>query len=547
MSERGRSSLFGRPGALLVEETAPRIAMPSPPMRVRAPELDLFDPVVDAPDDDDAPAVGPLQVFVRAPTSDVGAAVRDTSPGVLSADAVEELGDAFGRSPPKPRLERTELPEPRVGVSVRAAAPARAAPTPPAVAASPPLVRQRTQGIPTAAARTRVPTLRVEAPPNPFADDENTNVELMPFDLSEPPRGGVDRREITGPRVPPWEEARRKADSETSFPGNARIPPRSSTFEGRTGEPTNPGELLAPFGELVSAPAPRPSLPLSAPSIAPAISPAILHSPPVPAAPPPSSPPPTIALLTRPPPTPPLRRSLARLRPSRRQVVAVATVIVLLAAGAGALRWERANPGAFARLRDRLTAQADPPVATVAPAVQVDAGASMVGAAPAGASAPVEVGTDAAPVEVVAAAPEVAPPVEAAPSALPIAASLPMAAPASSTPASSKAPESKAPESTLPASKAPGSKAPTTLPAADASALERRGAYQAATGYLQVICNRKATIYVDDVKKGSTADNVPIELTAGTHRVKVVANGRSRTMEVRIDAGRPRQVQFELR
>jgi hypothetical protein len=80
------------------------------------------------------------------------------------------------------------------------------------------------------------------------------------------------------------------------------------------------------------------------------------------------------------------------------------------------------------------------------------------------------------------------------------------------------------------------------------SSEERRGAFELATGVLHVVCNRKATVYVDNVKVGTTADARPFEVVAGSHRVRVVAsNGRSHTQNVRIDAGRPSMLQFELR
>ncbi|MES2639673.1 MAG: hypothetical protein V4850_09325 [Myxococcota bacterium] len=528
MSERGRSSLFGRPGALLVEETAPRIAMPSPPVRGRAPEVERFDPIVDAGDDDESPAAGPLQVFVGA------SGAEHTSPGMMNANAMDELGDVFGRPPPPSRIERVELPEPRVGVSAR---PGVAVRPPPAAPSSPPIVRQRSQGIATAATRARSPTVPIEPPlVNPFADDENTNVEIMPIEIFDTPRGATERPA----KVPPWDEprARRTHPSEISFPGNARIPPRSSTFEGRTGEPTNPGELFVPFGEISSPGRPAPaslSVPVSAPplfatpaplSTPPGLSTSAGFGTPAPAAGAQAPRPmPTVALLAR-PPAPPPRQRLRLGRPSRRQVLAVAAVVVLLAAGVGAWRWEHSNPGGFAALGDRLTTQ----IATIrAPARVVDAGtAPVVGAA---APDPIASGAE------LSAAP-------AAPAAV-VSAEVPPEVPPEVVPAEVVAVE---PTPVAPVPVAPPA---AVVPVAKAGATpleERRGDFQTATGFLQVLCNKKATIYVDNVKMGSTADHASIELTAGTHRVKVVgSNGRSRTMDVRIDAGRPRQVQLDLR
>ena len=57
-------------------------------------------------------------------------------------------------------------------------------------------------------------------------------------------------------------------------------------------------------------------------------------------------------------------------------------------------------------------------------------------------------------------------------------------------------------------------------------------------GLLMVVSDRKGTIYIDDVKKGSTTDSRPMELLSGVHRVKVVAGGRTKSMEVRVEIGR---------
>lgn len=75
----------------------------------------------------------------------------------------------------------------------------------------------------------------------------------------------------------------------------------------------------------------------------------------------------------------------------------------------------------------------------------------------------------------------------------------------------------------------------------------RRPAFQQQMGLIEVVCARRATIYVDGVRKGLTTDAKPIELSAGVHTVKVVANGFSRTQQVRVDPGKLRLVEFRLR
>lgn len=344
MSEGERSRLFGRPGELLMDEMAP----PSPPLRTDAPGLEPFDPVVDGPDlsltefdspKEDPRSSDPLPVYVEAPSGPRHQAppAYDISPGMLMTDAIGELEDAFGRRPSAPRVERTEPPGLRVGLSVRTNS-------------------------------TAVAPLRTGTP---------------------------------------------------------------SAFDRQNAEPTSPGQrALGDVPSLVAHDSVR------APDLAP---------------------------------------DLASVRPTRRQLLTIATVALLLAGAWGAWWWERSNPGAFVEVV--------PPIVVGA---LVEAGVSV--------DAP-------------------APPVEA-------------------------------PAAVLPAPAAPAILAPVAK-AADIE--ERRGAFQTATGSLQVLCNRKASIYVDNVRKGSTADGTPLELTAGMHRVKVVANGRTRTMDVRIDAGRSRQVQFELR
>ncbi|MFN7146093.1 MAG: hypothetical protein ACK4YP_20140, partial [Myxococcota bacterium] len=85
---------------------------------------------------------------------------------------------------------------------------------------------------------------------------------------------------------------------------------------------------------------------------------------------------------------------------------------------------------------------------------------------------------------------------------------------------------------------------PAAVPAAPT--FDRQGGFQTPTGFLTVVCNRKATIYVGDVKKGTTAGE-PLELPAGTHRVRMVANGSSRTQTIRVDANRMNMAQCGLR
>lgn len=483
MNERDRSRLFGRPGKLLVEETSPRIAMPRPPPTLLS-DLDSLEQLIDADEDEEAKSdPGPLQVFVGARPADAAGRTSgrsgDTSPGIMMTGAMNDLGDAFLRRSSAAR-ESVEVPEPGSGTSARAAAP------------EPALVRQRAQGLPTAAARARAAGSQADTPDNPFADDVNTNIEVMPIELLDTPRADEPRK---------WQ----RASADISLPGGVRIPGTSSSSS--AGESTNLGEVALPFGQMVEPPPPAP--------VAPRGKPPVLV---------PSSMPPTVALLGRAPPAPvSRRRSIGQLLKSRRVLLAVA-VVVLVAAGIGASRWGRANPGVFASLRDRLPTQADPselvgaqigaPVAVEPPANMGRVNSGQVAVAP------------------VAGTPAAVEPVAVEPVA--VVAPVPV-------------PEPPAPEPPRPAAvvRAPP---PVVVPTPPKNVIaERRGAYQEATGFLQVLCNREAAVYVDGKRVGSTADQDPLEIIAGTHVVKVVAGGRSRSMEVRIDAGRSRQVKFELR
>ena len=77
-------------------------------------------------------------------------------------------------------------------------------------------------------------------------------------------------------------------------------------------------------------------------------------------------------------------------------------------------------------------------------------------------------------------------------------------------------------------------------------ASERRASFTMPTGRIMIVCDRKSTIYVDNVKKGLTTDQRPIELTAGNHTVRLVAGGRSKTQQVRVDSEELRLIQFKF-
>ncbi len=509
MSDRSRSRLFGRPSELLVDEHAPRISMPAPPARARL-ENEGTDPASpELTEEDSVPSAGPLQVFVggsgRIPPRSAAPA-PDAAPGSLMTDAMDQLGDAFGRRAPAPALPRASTDRPGEGgvrVALRVGAP-----RPPAAQGAPVAVQQRGQGIATAAARARV--AKVEAPPPlaTFDDDEHPNVGLSPFEVFEAPRRAGERSD---PLAPEWDDPRfRKSDPAGAATQvgpllvEARVPARSPTFDEPTRETTLPGVASAPLTALTETSAPF--MALMEASAPPA---------PVGAIPAPAVPRPVTAPVREARPQPLHPRSI------RPRLVAAAVVFFIVLGGVYAWRWQRKHPGAFAR---RPAAVAPPAVVLAAP-------------------------PPAAPIEgsAAAVAPE-APPVSDVPLVVPEA--VPAVAPtdAPTPPVAGVAVPPAAPDPSPVGARPVSAPAAPVAPVAAVSSEERRGAFELATGVLHVVCNRKATVYVDNVKVGTTADARPFEVVAGSHRVRVVgSNGRSHTQNVRIDAGRPSMLQFELR
>jgi hypothetical protein len=354
-------------------------------------------------------------------------------------------------------------------------------------------VQQRGQGIATAAARARV--AKVEAPASPLAtfdDEEQTSGGFSPpFEVFEVPRRADERSD---PLAPAWDDPRfRRAEAPAgagSRPVERRAPERIPTFDEVTREASPPGLAPAPADGFGSAT-------LTDPTEWPALTTS-----------PPERMPPPMALPTPPPFREPPPQPL-HPRPVRPQLVAAALVFCVVLGGIYAWRWVKKSPGAFSR---SPVAVASPPPTVAPPTTAVEPAIQVAAPLVEGVTAPAEGAT----------APEVAPaevaPVPEAPPVPPVAVAPPVAV------------------------------VPATPATPSASVEERRGAFELATGVLHVACNRKATVYVDNVKVGTTADGRPFELAAGTHRVKLVAsNGRSRTQEVRIDAGRTSMLKFELR
>ncbi len=591
MSERGRSKLFGRPGELLVDEAPPRILMPSPPPPRPAVEDDRTEdtrPGFAAADEEQSLPSGPLRVFVGPPLRpgppDVGPIPADTTPGrslvpprpgdtlpgALMTDAVGELGDILGRRIPAARQSsrpisssdpfRTDLPDGLRGRSLPPEDPFRTElppfdflgstpPRAPAASAPTPERGGRPQGIPTAAARVRARPVVPEL-------EEETRIDASPLQILDGPRGAREAaadvlRDPLGSDAPRWDDPRfRKPDaSEISGITAARIPPRAPELDRKEPtEPTNPG-VAARSSEEPAAPARA------------------------------ATPPPPAAK-----PVPPPR--LTTRAPGRPRVILIGGLIAALALGAVAWQWNlRTRAGGPRTARPAAAAPAVPPTPPPAP----DAAPAPVAAPSVDAPAlPAEASGDAPPIDP-ASTLAVASPVSTAEAATPAGPSAPSEAsvsggtapampatttgastPASATPAGSASAATAAPATragTAPAGEpsAPPAgtpKAPdqpsgsssaavpatgTSNAAVDSVVTDRRGGYLQPMGLLQVVCNRTATIYVDDVRKGTTAEGRPIELAAGTHRVRIVAGGYSRTQVVRVDAGQLRMVEFRMR
>lgn len=66
------------------------------------------------------------------------------------------------------------------------------------------------------------------------------------------------------------------------------------------------------------------------------------------------------------------------------------------------------------------------------------------------------------------------------------------------------------------------------------------------TGMLSIEADRKAVIYVDGVKRGTTPELGPFEISAGEHTVRAVAGKQSRTQTVRVDEGAANKLAFDF-
>jgi hypothetical protein len=605
MSDRGRASLFGRPGELLVDEHAPRIQMPAPPPAVlRAPvekkdentEDILFS--VDTPESE-ATRAGPLRVFVGPPAgrrealpvdvrvpppSSRGEVGQDTlPPGTFLPDAVDQLGDVLGR--------RSRAEPFRVGASRREGA-GRGDPTrrdvlsPNPFGTEPPLTdpdawagsgrpsdpagespyqpvvpdrfdlslpearaRPRGPGIPTAAARSR------QAAVERRGDGQEAPNDPRPFEIFDQPRSPVERAssdritvlppmDLDKPDPPARDDPRFRRvepDEPTGF-GAVRVPPSTSTGRASRTDLTGGGGIDGgSFMGLERASVTVPPENLRTPTLPPALTEPASFAEPVPSAPP--------AWAPAPPPAPKVDRgAILRRVPVRARAPLVAMVVLGLLAGA-AWRWELGHPGTAAALADRgaaFVAEARAGHALGGPIATspLDAGAASAPDAGAAALDPVAApaGADAA-----AASPT---PVPSVSPVVPLPASGSAEPPGTSLAASPNPPPTPA---TLPvapvAPTAPSEPWPAALPVADRQVVSLKaqpGAYQPATGLLQVVCDRRATIYVDGVRKGRTDEGRPIELTAGAHQVRVNADGRVRSREVRVDSGELRMVEFRL-
>jgi hypothetical protein len=563
VSDRSRSKLFGRPNdhLLVGEDDAPRIRMPAPPPPAFSAEREPAQDTRElAPDEEPSAPIGPLRIFVGPPSPRLTPAAPTASPrapeappGAFTIDASGDIANLLGNRVPAPRaparaspsdplrtdsLElqnlrsglpidddhlRTELPllDGLPGAPHRSALhdPVVSLPVPGASVALP-SQRGRPPGIPTAAARAREARARWEA------EEANTRIETMPPQIFERTRVGAAERDAV--RVG---EARRGDSPTWDDPRFGRPGPAEFTSE-TTSPGLKPLSLGDAFGSALAPSAPPPAAeiapavvvppPASASAVAPVadIKPTAAVPPPLP---PKSVEPPR-------PAKPPRQQRRPLSAVERRRITLSVAALLLLALGAYGWRWVTQHPDALARLRP-----APRPPTTIAAVPPADPAAAQ--AAPVDpAAAPAAPDIAAASADAVPIAPDAA--VQAPPAAAaPVAAVVPAPAP--------EAPATPPVTGTRVVVAAPP---PSTTNGAVASAVtDRRGGYKVPTGLLQVVCNRSAVIYVDNVRKGSTKDGRPIELPSGTHRVRVVAGGSSRTQDVRVDAGQLRLVEFRLR
>lgn len=241
-----------------------------------------------------------------------------------------------------------------------------------------------------------------------------------------------------------------------------------------------------------------------------------------------------------PPTRPPAYREAAPVRlPAtaaaqrrRRVLLAVGFTVVLLGLAVSAklqlALWRDRHPRPPEPTAPIASPPVEPAVSEAAPLIEPPAGAPPV-AEPIAAAA-----------EVPASPVESPPPPAADPST-----AVPTSAPAAPTAVTRPAVVTLAqrqPTSTQPAT-AP---TPVTAPTAKTTTAAASVEISRPKGLLMVVSDRKGVVYVDDVRKGTTTDARPMELLAGTHRVKVVAGGRTRTMEVRVDADQVRMVEFRF-
>ena len=559
MSDRSRSKLFGRPNEHLLvgEDDAPRIRMPAPPPPAFSAERESAqDPRDFASDEEPSAPIGPLRIFVGPPSPRLTPAAPTASPqapeappGAFMIDASGDIANLLGNRVPAPRaparaspsdpfrtesLElqnlrsgppidddhlRTELPllDGLPGASHRPAL-HDAVVSLPVSGASVALPSQsgRPPGIPTAAARAREARARWEA------EEDNTRIETMPPQIFERTRVGAAERDAL--RVG---EARRGDSPTWDDPRFGR--PGPAEFTSAT---TSPGSEPLSIGDAFAPSAPRPAAEIAPavvvppPASASAVAP-VADIKPTAAVPPPLSPksvaPPRPATAPR-----QQRRPLSAVE--RRRITLSVAALLLLALGAYGWRWVTKHPDALARFWPAPLSPTT--IAALPPADPAAAQAAPVDPA----AAPAAPDIAAAAADAVPVAPDAAvqgPPAAAAP----VAAVVP--APAPGAPATPPVTGTRVVVAAPP---------PSTTNGAVASAVtDRRGGYQVPTGLLQVVCNRSAVIYVDNVRKGSTKDGRPIELPSGTHRVRVVAGGSSRTQDVRVDAGQLRLVEFRLR
>lgn len=515
---KGSSKLFGRPDALLVEESAVPGAAP-PPIALDAEPRPVPEPA-DTVDALPAPETLGVETTAtgREDDHDDLIATHEADEHIETAEADDHLlaGDDEPSLSVRAVFPTAEPPPEDRSAGIRLVGARRGD-------AAPPLEEHDLRDIvETSRSDARV-DFAAEEPELDAAgmvetiegEDEGSAVGPVPDSPYAAVRLGIPSRAETevrpAPIAAPLPAVAQRVGTPSSAPTERAPTPRAVPLP----EPPRPaGGVVVPLrgGEPAERRPVPPMAPPKAPPVEPAAKPAAAARP-APAAPPPRAPAaPAAAPAKVTPPKPVARGGVSG---------AAIAVIGLCVVVGGAAAWIWGRP----------LLQGDRPTAPVAAASPAGSPAAPGAPTP----APAEP-TAAAPAPVAAAPPPVVEPPKAAEP--PKATEPPKVAEAPSPPAKT-APEKTAPAKT--ATSATAGRASST-----ASRLAAAESPAEASGLIRVKTDRRCLIMVNGRQKGYAPDLGAIQLPAGTHilRAVVQGTGQSRSMEVRVDEGVLREVEI---